>query len=297
MQNKEDNILIPAGDAAKLIKAHDGNMSLLYLYYKLKGGIDREDAAESLCITGAELSSAMEKLARSGLIDGSSGNSSAEAPSVKTPKAADKRAPARELPNYTAEDVVSLSGSDSGFRAVLDEAESVFGRLLSSDEMKRFCSIYQYLGLPAEVIIVLLHYCAEISSGNSRKLTVNFVEKQAYSWLEKEICTAEQAEDYSEHIRSLRTELGKVRAALDIKDRSLTTTEEKYIMSWLEMGFNADTIYEAYDLTVTKTGKRAYSYMNSVLLNWHDNGNSSTAPGKAGKKIIVPPAGDLINKV
>lgn len=43
-----------------------------------------------------------------------------------------------------------------------------------------------------------------------------------------------------------------MKTALGITGRQLTPTETRYINSWLDMGFDIDTLLEAYDRTVTK---------------------------------------------
>lgn len=247
--------------ADSLIKAHDGNMALLYIFVSRTGCVDDEKAASELCMTLSDVKVAKEKLLRAGLF-----------PEGSCPKS---ESAISDVPSYSADDVKAIAGADANFKAVLDEAESVYQRPLSSAEMKQLCMIYSQYGLSAEVLFVLLHYCSDISSENSRRLTTNFIDKQALRWVEQGIDTAEAAEEYSEQQKELRTSVGKVKAALDIQGRNLSSREEEYVLSWLGMGFDADSIYEAYDLTLVKTGKREWKYMNAILRNWNENGKDS----------------------
>ena len=86
-----------------------------------------------------------------GLLDG-------EAP-VPTP-AEKPLPPADELPNYTAADIVSRG--DRVFTDLVQEAQRVLGHALSTPDLKKLFGIYDYLKLPAEVIMELLHYCAAV---------------------------------------------------------------------------------------------------------------------------------------
>ena len=277
MQKNNENRIISLSAAEKLIRAHDGNMALLYIYMA-SGGKDLERAADALCLTLSELKSAEEKLQRAGLLP------IAEFDEKDNDTAQTALKQSQELPSYSGADAAHIASTDSDFKAVLDEAEAVFGKPLSSDDTKRLCSIYKYLGLPADVLFVLLHHCAYLAQSSSRKLSLNFIEKQAYKWVEKELFTAEAAEGYSEHIKETRTIISDIKSRLDIRDRNLTESEETYFSSWLEMGFDADTIYEAYDLTITNTGKRAYKYMNGILLNWHTAGLHSIEAIRASQQ-------------
>ena len=66
-----------------------------------------------------------------------------------------------------------------------------------------------------------------------------------------------------------RGELGEIKAMLNIYGRELTATEEKYISSWLDLGFHRDAIAIAYDRTLTQTSALKWPYMNKIFLSWH----------------------------
>ena len=50
----------------------------------------------------------------------------------------------------------------------------------------------------------------------------------------------------------------------------LTPSEQRFISSWLDMGFSLDAIELAYDRTVTNTGALKWGYMNKILQTWHE---------------------------
>ena len=54
--------------ADALIAAHDGDVALLYIYLRRRGGDDLERAARELCRTMGEIRAAREKLQRMGLL-------------------------------------------------------------------------------------------------------------------------------------------------------------------------------------------------------------------------------------
>ena len=254
-------------DAEKLIRAHDGDVALLYLYYLHTGSRDGEQAARELCRTLREIEAAQEKLERMGLLDG------APIPQQKSEEI--PPAPAQKLPEYTAEDVTRRAREDGEFAAVLADAAKVLGRSLNTGEIRTLFGIYDHLGLPAEVMLELLHYCGECfleRYGTQRRPTVHAIEKEAFVWANEEILTLEQAENY---IRSRRERRGlhtRIRDALDIRDRGFSASELKYIDAWLDMGFGEEAIGIAYERTVANTGARKFQYMDKILLSWHKNG-------------------------
>ena len=262
MQEIRQNF-IPVSVADKLIAAHDGNVALLYIWMCRCGSFNAERAARELCLTLSEVNSAYEKLCRLELFEGKT--------TVREPLPL----PAEELPQYTSEDIIRRSETDSGFRAVLNEAQRKLGRVLSTSDIKTLFGIYDFLALPPDVIFMLLTYCIDsfkAKYGSGRLPSMRSIEKEAYSWANKEILTLEQAEEYIKNAAERRSKLGEVKSALGITGRQLTSTEAKYVNSWLDMGFDCDTLAVAYDRTVTNTGALKWGYMNKIVTSWHEKG-------------------------
>ena len=276
MQQSASENLISQASADRLIAAHDGDVALLYIYLQRTGG-DLEGAARELCRTMGEIEAAHEKLLRMGLIGTAPAPS--HVPTVPTELPHEEREqetklpPAEELPEYRAEDIVRRSKEDDAFAAIVAEAQKVLGHVLSSSDLKRLFGIYDYLALPPEVVLELLNYCVSIScspSGEGRRPSMRFIEKEAYTWVHMEIFTLEQAEEYIQKSQLRRGDIGKISEALGIRGRALTPSEQRFISSWLDMGFSLDTIELAYDRTVTNTGALKWGYMNKILQTWHE---------------------------
>ena len=167
------------------------------------------------------------------------------------------------------------SGEDPAFRGVLAEAERLLGHTLSGADTRTLFGIYDYLGLPVDVIMELMHHCADearLKYGPGRVPRMRDIEKEAYIWANREIMTFEQAEEYIRSRARLRDEMEGVKRALGISGRPLAPSERKYVESWLELGFGAEALALAYDRTVTNTGQLKWSYMNKIVLSWHDKG-------------------------
>ena len=276
MQQSAPENLISQASADRLIAAHDGDVALLYIYLQRTDG-DLEGAARELCRTMGEIEAAHEKLLRMGLIGTAPAPSHVPTVPTELPheerKQETKLPPAEELPEYRAEDIVRRSKEDDAFAAIVAEAQKVLGHVLSSSDLKRLFGIYDYLALPPEVVLELLNYCVSIScspSGEGRRPSMRFIEKEAYAWVHMEIFTLEQAEEYIQKSQLRRGDIGKISEALGIRGRALTPSEQRFICSWLDMGFTLDAIELAYDRTVTNTGALKWGYMNKILQTWHE---------------------------
>lgn len=267
MENAVQN-LIPRDMADRLISAHDGDVALLYIWLDRNGALDSDRAARELCRTENEVKNAYEKLMRL---------TPAAAPE---PEKAKKLPPPEELPEYTSADIVRRSKEDSGFQAVVSQAQNKLGRTLSTADMKTLFGIYDYLALPADVIFMLISYCIDVfreKYGAGRLPSMRSIEKEAYSWANKEIITIEQADEYIRTAAEKRSRAGELKLSMGIGSRVLTPTERKYMTSWFDMGFDNEAILIAYDRTVTNTGALKWGYMNKILLSWQNKGIRTAA--------------------
>lgn len=280
MSGQNNSFTLPAADADALLSAHDGDVALLYLYILRTGSRDISSAARVLCRTMAEMRAAEEKLDR-----------------LLSAHSRSEDEPSDELPEYTAKDISTRSMEDKDFRAVVEEAKRVFGHSLSDEDLKKLFGIYDHLGLRADVIYVLLNHCkAQNASlyGNERRLTMRYVEKEAFAWVNREVVTLEQAEEYAQHSAELLTRVGSVSNLLGLADRKLVKAELEYISSWLDMGFDDELISMAYEKTVLNTGSLKWPYMNKILSSWHKDG-IHTAKDVAGRDNRYTPGAKTVD--
>ena len=286
----QDMLSFPAKEAEQIIAAHDGDVALLWLCLRQNPDAGVEDAAGMLCRTRAEMEAALEKLQRMGLAE-----PTAPAPAAAAPAQTVKLPPADETPQYTARDLAERSKEDPRFAALVIEAQRALGHVLNTNDLKRLFSLYDYLALPPEVIMMLLNYCVK-SRPTGNPPSMRQIEKEGYVWANREILTLEEAEKYiadSEHRREKLTQTARL---LGITGRALSPTESRYIGEWLEMGFDDELIELALDRTITNTGALKWGYMNGILKSWHEKGLHTPADvrdrdgtGKRGKGKKEPP--------
>ena len=266
--------------AEKLVAAHDGDVALLYIYRRLTGSTDPEQAARDLCRTIAEVRAADEKLGR--LLSGTPAplQSAAASPAPSLPED-------EEEPEYRAEEIARIAREDRDFHSLVSEASVVLGRTLSSTDTRTLFQIYQHMGLPADVLHTLLHYCqeqAEARWGSSRKPNFRMIQAEAREWARQEVMSLDLAEEYMKRKKARSDLSDQLRRAFSIHDRALTKSERDYIAAWLDMGFSKEAILIAYDRTVTSTGALKWPYMNKILVSWHQKGLHSPAEIEAKDK-------------
>ena len=272
------------GEAARrLIGCGSGDAALLYLYILQSGGrFEPEDAAKRTSRSPAQIEKAMAVLASLGLV------SAGEAPRAEAP------VPPEELPEYSADDVARELREGSAFGLLLKEVQRTLGRTLPTGDTVKLFGIYDYLGLPPEVILQLVAYakseCQRVS-GPGRIPTMNYIEKMAFTWAREGLFSLPAAERYIMARAEQRTNENTLAAALRISGRALTASERKYLDQWAEMGFGPEAVAIAYDRTVLRTGKLAWSYMNKILKSWHAQGLHTPEEIEAGDGRKKAPAG------
>lgn len=178
-------------------------------------------------------------------------------------------------PEYTEQDVrrqMEAPGSD--FKRFVGEVQRCMGRALSNEELKILLSMREYLGLPVEVLNVLIHYCVDRgrSRGAGRMPSMRMMEKEAYRWADLRIDTLEKAAAYIQSETAKNSRQAELCRLLGITGRRVTPAEERYLQAWCDMGFSDDAISLAYEKTCENTGGLTWKYMNSILERWNSQG-------------------------
>lgn len=255
-----DYITLTPQEITKLLSAGNGDAALIYLYIKSTGDVSLKEAQRELRMPSQTLEWGETLLKRLGLLE-------AAVPRLRFEK--------DQAPVYTGEQVTAFSAQDPTFQLLQGEVSRRMGRILTSEELKTLLSLRDYLKLPPEVVSLALTHCLQKieyynkAHGGSRTMNMRTLEKECYDWANRGIVTLEQASKYISHDLSQLAPESKVKKLMGL-DRPLADSEQDYIRSWLQMGFDVDTIKLAYDKTVLSTGKLAWRYMNKILLNWHE---------------------------
>ena len=267
-----DAVAIPQSDVRKLLSAASADAALLYIF--LNSGNRPEEAGKNLNMSEARLSCAAATLRQLGL----------------WPEERPAQIVSGERPSYSEQDVLKAMDSDVDFRSLYGEVQRLLGRSLNTEELKILLSFVRYLGLPADVISVLICYCKERARqrGSSRNPSLRTIEKEAYAWAEQGIDSVEEAAAFisAQNVRNSR--LRRLMDLLQIRGRSLTPAEERYARGWLDMGFADEVIAMAYERTCLNTGGLNWAYMNKILQRWHEQNLHSAEAVQSGDRKQVP---------
>lgn len=262
---------IPRDHVHRLLSASNADAALLYLY--LQAGNDVKSAAAQLRISESRVSCAAALLRQLGLWQ---------------PER--KQVLLGERPQYSETDVLRAMDRSAEFRSLYGEIQRAMGRSLTTEELKILLGFVNYLGLPTDVISVLVCYCRERArqKGSSRNPSLRSIEKEAYAWAEMGIDTVEEASAYIGRQNRYQSDLRQLMELLQIRGRNLTAGEERYARQWMQWGFDNKVIAMAYERTCLNTGGLNWAYMNKILSRWHQQNMLTVEQISAGDRKAVP---------
>ena len=262
LREDQPNIVLPAQQADRLIGRGDGDAALLYLcLLRADRGVTAQELQRKLKWSQLRLHAAETALQELGLID--------RPPEQKPPE------PAQERPVYTADDLTDLLTGDAGFRMLVPQTEEKLGKRLKTADLQILAGLYDDLGLPADVIYLLVCHCVTRSEeryGPGRRPTLRQIEKEGYHWAQRGLFDQESASQYLRDWNVRRSAMSRYMQVLGLGDRRPVESEERYIADWMDKGFPPETVALAYDKTVFYKKELNWRYLHGILRRWHENG-------------------------
>ena len=279
---QEETVVLSVSAVQRLIAAGSGDAALLYLaLLEKRGAVSPEQLLGELRWTAERLHQAEAALINCGLLGG-------HRPAVT-------QEPSDERPDYTREDVTRQLEGDEKFRQLTRNVENTLGKKLSSPDLNILLGLYDYLGLPCEVIFLLVNHCVDRLTaryGAGRRPTLRQIEKEGYAWARRGLLDLESANGYLMQYAKSKSAVGQYMGALGLGNRAPSPTEERYLLSWAEMGFPVESVELAYDKTMVKCKELRWGYLNKILLNWHQKGLHTLREIEAGDRRPAKAAED-----
>ncbi len=199
------------------------------------------------------------------------------------------------LPTY--EQVVTRMNEDKKIEDLINHVQFMLGRTTGQDMNARLVQMVDGYGLPIEIILRLIQYCVDIG-----KTSNAFILGVAKSWYKNEISTLEQADEYIDSHSRAQSIYNDFRMLTGLTAPRATSKQEEYFIKWDSYKMPVDMMVYAYEITVEKTGKISFAYMDKIIYSWHENGYKTpedvdkAAKAKAGQKAADSKRSYDINK-
>lgn len=174
---------------------------------------------------------------------------------------------ADELPSYTTLEITELLEKRASVRALLNEAQQIIGKVFNPSDVNIVIGMLDYLGMSEESILMVLAHCKQIGKTNLRA-----VEKYAYTLVDKGITEPAALEEEFRLQGAIHSFEGEIRRLFGMKERALTTKENRQLRQWAVFGYDSEIVRLAYELTIQATQKPSVDYANGILERWHAEG-------------------------
>ncbi|QNL44213.1 DnaD domain protein [Oscillibacter hominis] len=256
----DESVLVSGPVLRRLIGSGSGDAALLYLcLLRRRGEISTEQAGRELKWDRMRLQTAEDELRAMNLLGAGEQREAAPSPP----------------PAYEREDVLNCLEHSEEFRCLTAEVERKLGKKLSTPDLGTLLGLYDYLGLPADVIYLLVCHCMERSAaryGPGRRPSLRRIEQEGYAWAARGIDTQERAAAYLKQYALRQGMLPRYMEALQLGDRPPAPSEEKYLAAWADMGFSPEAVALAYDRTMLRCHKLKMNYLDGILKKWDEKG-------------------------
>ena len=270
-----DAILFTTGIPNEFIDTHlpaaNPTFSVIYIYgYRqfAKGAksLSFEEVADVFDVTIKDVEKAWDYWEKAGLVEVLSQEEGMielafmDARGGKAAAAPPKRLPALDFPAYSLEDVEAHLKNPEVAR-LFYAAESLMGKLLTDVERRMFLGFYDDLGLPVDVIIVMIEYCVDKNKKNN-----NYFRTVAHDWAERGIAAPEEAEEY---ISLFNNEYREILRYFGVSGRDPIEKEIEYMHRWLkEEGWPIGVIKLACEKTIMNKGSANFAYADGIIRKW-----------------------------
>jgi len=262
---QSDSISMSRGVVDRLIAGRNGGVTLAYLCLLQAGEVlPPEKLGARLGVPEQEASHMLSALAEMGLL-----------------------VPAEQKREFTGEELTQAMRRED-FKFLCNQVENLIGEPMTPQDLQRLLYMNESLGLPAEVLLQMFQYFKSETRrvyGPGRRLTMGRAEKLAADWKARGIMTLEAAEDHIRRRESYREQEGTIKRILEIYDRRLTAGEQKYVSSWIDMGFGTDAIRICYERTLDRIHAINFKYMDSIFISWHKKGLHTPEEIEAGDGV------------
>lgn len=270
VETGDEGVTLTGQAVRRLLDRGDGDAALLYLaLLRRRGAVPPRSLAGELRWDRSRIEAAEGVLRQLGFI------AQADPPPE----------PAEEKPAYRQTDIADRLEGSAEFRSLTAEVERKLGKKLTAPDVGVLLGLNDYLGLPADVIYLLVCHCAERVQrryGPGRRPGMKQIEREGYAWVRMGIDSQGAAAEYLKNYARRQERVPQYMRVLGLGERMPAASEEKYLTAWQEMGFPPETVALAYDKTVLKCHELKWPYLNGILKRWHEAGLHTPEEVEAG---------------
>lgn len=263
---------VPTQVADKYIKLASASQlkTLLWICRHISMPIDPEEISKQIGYSVSDVEDALTVIAGWGVIVS---NDREITPAPDAAERTVKETPQKQFDNISAskpssEQIMARCKEDPEILAMFSDVEKMLGKTLGYDSRSILLMMHDHYGLPIEVIYMLVDYCKSVG-----KSGFSYISKVGKTWGEKEIDTIEKADEQIKILNSCNKLWKEFSEMAGIQNPRPTSSQSAYLRTWsVEMKFNVEMIFLAYEEMLNHSSKISFPYMNKILCNWFSKG-------------------------
>ena len=193
-------------------------------------------------------------------------------PSVKTQKVQkDKHAwNGVKAPVLSPKEIVAICSEKPQIEQLLNEAQVVYGRIISHSEQEMIVNLTEFYGMQPEVVMMLLAYCENLRA-HGRAVSAGYFYKTAQNWLDDGIDTPALAESRICDLEKADTFWQTLKDAAGFTRKAPTDKQAEMITGW-RRDFSDEMILYAAGIMNESIDRPDIRYMDKILKNWKSAG-------------------------
>lgn len=269
----DEYIKLASGQAVKV---------LLYVLRNGNKKIDKKEIADALNVNDETIDDAFNFWESVGVLSGGQGAVSHTAAAGNRPNLPAAENSSGHFSLRPAEIAERVRTSEQ-IRNLFMMAEATLGRLLNSTDQRSLIWIHEYLGLSIDVILMLVQYCVSLGKNN-----IMYIEKVAFEWQEKNICTLDDAQNEIQRHQLFDAYEKKILFSLGINSKP-SANQSEIFKNWYDKNISSELVECAYNRTMDSIGRLSIPYMNSIIMSWNEKGISNCNDITEFEKNNPPP--------
>ncbi len=241
------------------------------LWVSRNGAFDAEACSAAIGVSAPDCADALQYWVMAGVLSGGEPQAvtipAAPVPAAEKPVSKPKAARLKvHKPQLT--EVIHRQQQDGEFDGLLTEVSARMGRPLGNGDLETLLYLYESVGLPAAVILMVVGYAAQMGRINMR-----YIEKVALDWADRGIVTMAAAEEHLCYLERCEQAVLRVQAVCQLEKPLTTATAMRAAEKWIcEWGVTDEVLAKAYAICHEKLAKFDTRYMDRVLENWREQG-------------------------
>ncbi|MBO5248190.1 MAG: DnaD domain protein [Clostridia bacterium] len=265
------NFSVPCDVVDKHLSAPDVELRLLLLLLRnANAAFLKDDLMRTLSVDEPRLNDAFHYWIKAGVLYKAAGKYTLQRPQLK----------ASDFMTYHPETVAQRLEGDVALQFLYKEAETALKKPLTSADASLILSLVDWCGLPANVVALLIRY------GCDNGKSLRQIAQTGIKWADDGVQTFEQAEELIRKESEKKNTVNRIASRFGILGtRAISEAERNTFVKWHEeLGYELDMIGLAYEETIKNTGKYTYTYIDKILVKWHEAGYKTPEQAQAAPK-------------